>query len=336
MTTLIQEERTLPTSEAIREVFALVREEFEATNQSIEAYLASDVSTVTKIGHYIVNSGGKRLRPMMAVLVARALGHQGNDAVKLAVLIEFLHTAMLLHDDVIDQSERRRGRKTVNLIWGNAATVLVGDFLHSRAFQLMVEIGSMEIMQVIADATNLIAQGEVMQLEHIGDPDLSESEYMEIIQFKSALLFQAAAETGASLANAKPTNIEAARLFGLHFGLAYQLLDDLLDYCGESNTLGKNVGIDLAEGKTTLPLIFAMRHCSSDKADFIRQAIQDRTDSNTEQVLEIVKSSGALAYTRTNAIAQIHLAKSALIRLPPSRYRDGLMRLSDIAVEREH
>ena len=273
---------------------------------------------------------------MVAVLIAKALGNQNPDVIKLAALIEFLHTATLLHDDVIDQSDRRRGHKTVNLIWGNAASVLVGDFLYSRAFQLMVELNSMNIMNVIADATNLIAEGEVKQLEHVGDANMSESDYMEIIRCKSALLFQASAETGALISNAADTEIDSARLFGLHFGLAYQLIDDLLDYDGDVSTLGKNVGIDLAEGKSTLPLIFALRHCEASKADLIRAAIVDKKDDDLEEIIHIVKSSGALAYTRTNAIAQTHLAKSALYQLPPSRYRQGLLRLSEIALERDH
>ena len=302
----------------------------------IESNLASDVDTVAEIGKYIVESGGKRLRPLIAVLVARALGHSGFDVVKLAVLLEFLHTATLLHDDVVDHSRRRRGRKTVNLIWGNAPSVLVGDFLYSRAFQLMVEIGRMDVMAVISEATNLIAAGEVKQLEHIGDPELSESDYMDIIRCKSALLFQAASATGATIANPNPEDTEAARVFGLHFGLAYQLMDDLLDYAGDSDTLGKNVGDDLAEGKPTLPLIFAMRYSSKEKAELIRHAIRDRTAENSEKILTIVRDSGALGYTRTNALAQTHLAKSSLYHLPPNRYRDGLLDLCDIAFERIH
>ena len=300
----------------------------------IQSNLASDVATVASIGEYIVESGGKRLRPMTAVLVARALGSRGDEVVTLAVLLEFLHTATLLHDDVVDRSHRRRGKKTVNLLWGNAPSVLVGDFLYSRAFQLMVQLGRMDIMAVISEATNLIAAGEVKQLEHVRDPELSEADYMDIIRCKSALLFQAAAETGATLADASSDEIEAARMFGLHFGLAYQLMDDLLDYAGDSEELGKNVGDDLREGKPTMPLIFAMRYSSDEESQLIHHAIREQSAADTPRIMGIVKSSGALGYTRANALAQTHLAKGALFRLPPSRFRDGLNLLADIAIER--
>lgn len=316
------------------EVTRLVQSELTAAEKLIQSNIESDVATVASIGVYIVESGGKRLRPMTAILVARALGHRGEDVVTLAVLLEFLHTATLLHDDVVDRSQRRRGRKTVNLLWGNAPSVLVGDFLYSRSFQLMVQLGRMDIMSVISEATNLIAAGEVKQLEHVRDPDLSEADYMDIIRCKSALLFQAAAESGATLARANADETEASRLFGLHFGLAYQLMDDLLDYAGDSDQLGKNVGDDLREGKPTLPLIFAMRYSSDEHATLIRKAIREQSAEDSEQIMEIVKQSGALGYTRANALAQTHLAKSSLFRLPPSRYRDGLNHLADIALER--
>ncbi len=321
-------------ADSFSEITYLVHEEIEAAEHLIRENLKTDVDTVSTIGEYIVESGGKRLRPITAILIARALDYQQHDLIHLAVLIEFLHTATLLHDDVVDSSKRRRGRKTVNLLWGNAPSVLVGDFLYSRAFQLMVEVGRMDIMAVISEATNLIAAGEVKQLEHVGNPDLGEAEYMEIIRCKSALLFQAAAETGATLANAGQDEVEAARLFGLHFGLAYQLIDDMLDYAGDSVQLGKNVGDDLAEGKPTLPLIFAMRYSADEQAETIRTAIRNHSASELEQIMQIVKQSGALGYTRANAIAQTHLAKSSLYRLPPSRYRDGLNRMADLALDR--
>ncbi|MYD44451.1 MAG: octaprenyl diphosphate synthase [Gammaproteobacteria bacterium] len=301
---------------------------------TIRQNLNSDVATVAAIGKHIVESGGKRLRPMMAILVGRALGHSGPELITLAVLLEFLHTATLLHDDVVDVSQRRRGHKTVNLLWGNAPSVLVGDFLYSRAFQLMVELNHMQVMTVISDATNTIAEGEVKQLENVGNPDLTEAQYMDIIRCKSALLFQAATETGAVVANASSDEVEAARLFGLHFGLAYQLMDDLLDYAGDNDTLGKNVGDDLAEGKSTLPLIFAMRYGSGADAALIRQAIESKSTNDARRIIEVVRESGALGYVRTNAIAQTNLAKGALVRLPPNRYQDGLINLADIALER--
>lgn len=323
-----------PRPDSFVEVAQLVQPEMAAVEASIRANLTSDVETVSAIGEYIVAAGGKRLRPMMAILVARALGNESDSVVTLAVLLEFLHTATLLHDDVVDSSHRRRGRKTVNLLWGNAPSVLVGDFLYSKAFQLMVELNRMDIMAVISDATNTIAAGEVKQLEHIGDPDLNENEYMDIIRCKSALLFQAATEAGAVVANAREEDIEAARTFGLHFGLAYQLMDDLLDYAGESEILGKNVGDDLGEGKTTLPLIFAIRQSSSADADMIREAIRNKSPDDVDRIISIVKASGALGYARAHAIAQTNLAKNSLFRLPPNRFRDGLTRLADIALER--
>lgn len=321
---------------SIQDVLDVVQDDYDATNELIAKSLESNVDTVSAIGRYIVTSGGKRLRPLLAILVSRALGFEGNEVNKLAVLIEFLHTATLLHDDVVDHSEQRRGRKTANLLWGNAESILVGDFLYSRGFQLMVELNNMAIMGVIADATNQIAEGEVKQLEHVGDANMSESDYMEVIRGKSAMLFQASSETGATIANASPTDIESARLFGLHFGLAYQLIDDMLDYGGSTETLGKKVGIDLAEGKPTLPLIFAIQHCEKEKSDRVKQAIVDKNPEVSNDVFEIVKSSGALAYTRTNAMAQTYLAKSALYRLPPNRYRQALFQLADIALTREH
>lgn len=322
----------LPSS--FKEVRQLVQTELDATEALIEKNLASDVATVAEIGKYIVESGGKRLRPMTAILVARALGYGGKGVVQLAVLLEFLHTATLLHDDVVDHSQRRRGRKTVNLLWGNAPSVLVGDFLYSRAFQLMVELRNMDLMHVLSDATNVIAAGEVKQLEHVGDPNLAEADYMDIIRCKSALLFQAAGETGAVLAHGTADDIEAAQTFGLHFGLAYQLMDDLLDYAGDSEKLGKNVGDDLREGKMTLPLIFAIRYSSEQQSKQIRKAVQARSADDIVEIMATVRTCGALGYARANALAQTHLAKSALYRFPPSRFRDGLNQLTDIALAR--
>ena len=245
-------------------VYKLVEEEFAAVNHLIPSKISSDVDLVEEIGQYIVESGGKRLRPMMVLLSSQALGYKGKQNVELAAIIEFLHTATLLHDDVVDRSGLRRGRVTANEKWGNAPSVLVGDFLYSRAFQLMVELASMDIMAVLSGATNTIAEGEVMQLTNIGNMALSEADYREVIRCKTALLFEAATHTGALLAyeadaSQDPGNIEILRKFGLHFGLAYQLVDDWLDYAGTTKAMGKNVGDDLAEGKLTLPLIQALK-----------------------------------------------------------------------------
>lgn len=312
----------------------LVADDIAGVDDLTREYLESEVSTVSEIGRYIVEAGGKRLRPTIALLVARMLDFSHSDAVKLATIIEFLHTATLLHDDVVDNSTRRRNKKTVNTLWGNAPSVLVGDFLYSRAFQLMTDLNRHSVIRIIANATNRIAEGEVRQLENIGNADLLESEYIDIIRGKSALLFQASAETGAALASEDERTKEAARLFGLHFGLAYQLIDDFLDYAGDSNRLGKNVGDDLAEGKPTLPMVFALRHASARDSSLLRDAIQNRRCDNVEQVIEIVRRTGALGYTQTNALAQSNLAKTALYRLPPNRYRDGLENLTDLALDR--
>lgn len=321
-------------SSELSHIRQLVKRDFEQVDALIERNLSSNVELASEISNYIVNAGGKRLRPMVALLTSRAMGYLGDNVVTLATLLEFLHTATLLHDDVVDNSSLRRGRKTANAIWGNAPSVIVGDFLYSRAFQLMVQLNRMDIMAKLSEATNLIAEGEVRQLANVGNPDLQESEYMEIIRCKSAVLFEAATETGALVANTREDTVEAARLFGLHFGLAYQLMDDLLDYAGDSSELGKNIGDDLAEGKTTLPLIFAMRNCSQEDREYLRKVIQNRFCDEPEKVISIIKSSGALGFVRTNALAQTNLSKNALYRIAPSRYRDGLESLSNLALRR--
>ena len=319
---------------AFNDVRNLIKEDFDQVDELIRSNLESQVKLATEIASHIISSGGKRLRPMVSLLVARNLGYRGQKAITLATLLEFLHTATLLHDDVVDMSAMRRGRQTANAVWGNAPSIIGGDFLYSRAFQLMVQLDRMDIMSTLSNATNFIAEGELMQFENVGNPDLSESKYMEIIRSKSAILFETSSETGARIANGSLKDIENARLFGLHFGLAYQLMDDLLDYAGESDTLGKNVGDDLAEGKTTLPLIFAMRNSSKRDREFIRQAILDRHCSEPMRVIEIIKKSGSLGFVRTNALAQTNLAKTSIYRMPPNRYRNGLEKLSDAALSR--
>ena len=319
---------------AFKEVRQILKEDFDHVDALIISNLESSVASATEIGSHILLAGGKRLRPMVSLLVARTMGSQSRTAITLAVLLEFLHTATLLHDDVVDDSDLRRGRPTANALWGNSPSIIVGDFLYSRAFQLMVELGRMDVMETLSNATNLIAEGEVRQFENIGNPDLSEAEYMEVIRSKSAVLFEASAETGARLANVHAEDIENARLFGLHFGLAYQLMDDLLDYAGDTQELGKNIGDDLAEGKTTLPLIFAMRNCNDLERGFLRQVIKDRQCENPHQVIEIIHRSGALGFVRTNALAQTNLAKHSLYKMPPNRYRDGLEKLADTALSR--
>ena len=314
-------------------VYGLVAEDFAAVNALIPRQLTSDVALVEEIGHHIVESGGKRLRPLLVLLGARCCDYQGDDHVRLATIIEFLHTATLLHDDVVDHSALRRGRATANALWGNPPSVLVGDFLYSRAFQLMVDLDSMDIMAILSDATNTIAEGEVLQLSNVGDCSLNESEYMEVIRCKTAMLFQAATHSAGVLATDDADEITALRDFGLHFGLAYQLVDDWLDYVGDTDTMGKNVGDDLAEGKLTLPLIFALAHAPVG-ADIIRQAIAEKSTRHMDDVLRIVQSSGALDYTHQAALAQSERAIARLAALPDNEYRDALHTLARFCVDR--
>jgi len=318
----------------LESVYRLVSEDFAAANQLIPMKLTSDVELVEDIGQYIVESGGKRLRPLLVLLAARCCGYENTDHVKLATIIEFLHTATLLHDDVVDHSVLRRGRATANATWGNAPSVLVGDFLYSRAFQLMVELGQMQIMAILSDATNTIAEGEVMQLANVGNCKIGEPEYMEVIRCKTALLFQASTHTAAVLASHDPTTRRALRQFGLHFGLAYQLVDDWLDYAGESEAMGKNVGDDLAEGKLTLPLIHALAHGSSQQVRVLRECISARSVEALPDVLRIVRQTGALDYTQTAARIQSEEAIRTLTVLPDNEYRDALNTLAQFAISR--
>ena len=321
-------------AEALTSVYALAAEDFDAVNQLIPRQLTSDVDLVEEIGHYIVDSGGKRLRPLMVLLGARCCGYEGEAHIRLAAIIEFLHTATLLHDDVVDHSELRRGRTTANALWGNPPSVLVGDFLYSRAFQLMVELESMDIMAILSHATNTIAEGEVLQLANIGNCEVDEAQYMEVIRCKTALLFQAATHTAAVLASNDAGEIRALRDFGLHFGLAYQLVDDWLDYAGDAATMGKNVGDDLAEGKLTLPLIHALANTEDADASIITSAIASRSADRLDEVLCIVQSSGALDYTRRAARESSERAMLCLTSLPDNEHRDALNALAEFCVDR--
>ena len=315
-------------------VYRLVADDFAAVNRLIPNKLTSDVDLVEEIGQYIVGSGGKRLRPLMVLLTARCCGYDQTDHVKLAAIIEFLHTATLLHDDVVDRSVLRRGRATANATWGNAPSVLVGDFLYSRAFQLMVELGQIKIMGILSDATNTIAEGEVMQLANVGNCQISESAYMEVIRCKTALLFQASAHTAAVLATQEAGTRQLLKKFGMHFGLAYQLVDDWLDYAGESESMGKNVGDDLAEGKLTLPLIHALATGSQADIRTLQEGISARSVDALPEVLRIVEQTGALEYTQDAARAQIEKALCCLNGLPDNEYRDALDTLAQFAAAR--
>lgn len=323
------------TPPAASPIHAVVAEDFAAVNRTIMDQLNSRIPLVETIGQYIIASGGKRLRPLLVLLAARALGYQGERHVTLATLIEFMHTSTLLHDDVVDESHLRRGKATANDAWGNAPSVLVGDFLYSRSFQMMVEIGSMRIMEVLSGATCTIAEGEVQQLTNVGNPDIDEAAYFETIQGKTAMLFEAASHSGAILAEATPEQEAALQHYGRYLGLAFQLIDDLLDYQGDAEAMGKNVGDDLAEGKPTLPLIQAMAAGTPEQTALIRRAIRQGGLDRLDEVLAIVNATGALDYTRTRAEEMAAKALAQLDHLPPSPYRDSMADLARLAVERK-
>jgi octaprenyl-diphosphate synthase len=308
-----------------------VEKELSGVNELIVSQLQSDVGLVENIGRYIVDAGGKRLRPVVVLLSALANGYQGADHLKMATVIEFIHTATLLHDDVVDVASLRRGRQTANAQWGNAPSVLVGDFLYSRAFQMLVEIGNMPIMSVMANATNVISEGEVQQMANAGNPEISEEIYRQVIYRKTAKLFEAAAQVGACLAE---THEDAMIAYGKHLGMAFQIADDVLDYQGDIEVTGKNIGSDLAEGKMTLPLIFARDNAESGDATLIRKAITNKTADNFGAILAVVNSSGGLSYSRQQAANEVELAKHALIGLPDGEYKNVLLDLAEFSISR--
>lgn len=315
-------------------IYDTVADDFSRVNDLIIQRLSSDVPLVEKIAQYIIESGGKRLRPLLVLLSSQAVGYRDNDHLKLATVIEFLHTATLLHDDVVDTSDMRRGRRTANARWGNAPSVLVGDFLYARAFEMMVELKSLPIMEVLSHATAVIAEGEVMQLMNIKNPDLTEDRYMTVIHNKTAMLFEAASHTGALLAGASGDQERSLQDYGKHLGLAFQLVDDVLDYRGDADAMGKNVGDDLAEGKTTLPLIHAMAKGSEDERQLIRQAIRKGGLDDLPHILDIVERSGAIEYTMAKAREQAALAAECLESLSESAHKEALVLLTELAVAR--
>jgi len=315
-------------------IYDTVADDFSRVNELIIQRLSSDVPLVEKIAQYIIESGGKRLRPLLVLLSSQATGYAGNNHLKLAAVIEFLHTATLLHDDVVDTSDMRRGRSTANARWGNAPSVLVGDFLYARAFEMMVELESLPIMNVLSHATAVIAEGEVMQLMNVKNPDLTEEQYMKVIHNKTAMLFEAASHSGALLAGASQQQEKALQDYGKHLGLAFQLVDDVLDYRGDADTMGKNVGDDLAEGKATLPLIHAMANGSDEERQLIRQAIRKGGLDDLSQILAVVDSSGALEYTMARARAEAAQAAKCLSGLVDSSHKTALTLLTEVAVAR--
>ena len=334
ITKLMQVAEKTPESVDFDDVAALADAEMRAVDRLISTSLETDVPLVSQVSEYIVMSGGKRLRPLIVLLAARAMGYEGEQHVRAAAIIEFIHTATLLHDDVVDSSERRRGQDSANTVFGNQASVLVGDFLYSRSFQMMVDIGDMRVMQILADATNTIAAGEVMQLMNVHDPDTSEDDYQQVIYRKTARLFEAGAQIAAVLARRDPADESAMIKYGQHLGTAFQLIDDALDYSASADELGKNLGDDLAEGKATLPLIYAMRAGTDAQRDLIRTAVLDGGLEQMDEIQDIIRSTGALEYTEARAREAADAAIAVIADIPHSKYRQALMSLAVFAIQR--
>ena len=316
------------------DIAELAADDRRAVDDLIATSLESDVALVSQVSQYIVMSGGKRLRPLVVLLAARALGYQGDQHVRAAAIIEFIHTATLLHDDVVDSSSRRRGKDSANTVFGNQASVLVGDFLYSRAFQMMVDIGDMHIMRILADATNTIAAGEVMQLMNVHDPETTEDDYRQVIYRKTARLFEAGSQIAAVLSGQDAAIESSMADYGRHLGTAFQLVDDALDYDASPQELGKNIGDDLAEGKATLPLIYAMQNCSADERTIIQNAIIEGGLDQLDRITSIIHTTGALQYTANKAGEAADLAVAAIGALPPSEYRQALIQIAELSVQR--
>jgi octaprenyl-diphosphate synthase len=317
-------------------ILALTQTDREAVDREINRRLNSDVALINQLGAYIIHSGGKRLRPLLVILSARALGYSGDKHTSLAAIIEFIHTATLLHDDVVDASEMRRGQSTANMVWGNEASVLTGDFLYSRAFEMMVDVGSMPVMGILAKTTNTIAEGEVLQLLNCHDPEVTEENYLRVIYSKTAKLFEAAARLGAVIGDQPAAVEDAMAKYGMHLGTAFQLIDDMLDYTSDSKALGKNVGDDLAEGKPTLPLLYALRSGNAAQQQLLRAAIEQGGLEHIEDVMAAIESTGANAYTARKAEDEARCATEALIAIPESPYKQALLDLARFSVHRTH
>ena len=315
-------------------MLSLLEADMAEVDRVIRERLHSDVALVRQVSEYIIHCGGKRLRPALVVMAAKALNYEGVLHHEMAAVVEFIHTATLLHDDVVDASDLRRGRDTANALFGNATSVLVGDFLYSRAFQMMVSTNNMRVMEVLSDATNIIAEGEVLQLMNCNDPDINEADYLRVIRYKTAKLFEAAGRLGAIVNNSPRVTEDALGNFGMHLGTAFQIIDDVLDYSGDTDLIGKNVGDDLSEGKPTLPLLFAMKNGTPEEASIIRKAIEEGDSSNFQKILEIVQRTGALDHAHQQAEAESALAQAALSAIPSSQHKDALLELSAFAVTR--
>ena len=334
--------KTIKTSQAIdiKSILELVADDMSIVNRRISENLNSDVALINQLGAYIVQAGGKRLRPVALLLTAKAVNPEQSEPVVnqtlLAAIIEFIHTATLLHDDVVDESEMRRGRETANEVFGNAASVLVGDYLYSRSFQMMVKVNSMRVMEILSHTTNQIAEGEVMQLINCGSAETTEQQYMETIQSKTAILFEAATQLGAVITKQTDAVESAMAKYGLHLGTAFQLVDDILDYTADAEAMGKKVGDDLAEGKPTLPLIHAINKSSGDEKKILEDAITNASRDNLTTVLTIIEKTGALTYTSEVAKKQAMLAQEALSVLPDSAYKEALFNLAAFSIERAY
>lgn len=318
----------------LSDLLAPVMRDMESVDAVIRSRLNSNVVLIRTIGDYIIGAGGKRMRPAMLLLIAQALGYRGHHQHVLAAVVEFIHTATLLHDDVVDESALRRGRDTANAVFGNAASVLVGDYLYSRAFEMMVEVDSMRIMRIMSEATTVIAEGEVLQLLNVHDPDVSEERYLQVVRFKTAKLFEAAAQAGAVIAGASPEQQDAAAAFGRHIGTAFQLVDDVLDYSGDATALGKNVGDDLREGKPTLPLIRVLEVGTAAQRELVRHAIE-HGEADFDAVARAIQDTGALDHARQSALAEAEMARRALDAFPISECRQSLLEFCGFAVNRD-
>ncbi|SEG08897.1 octaprenyl diphosphate synthase [Thauera chlorobenzoica] len=321
---------------SVKQLFAPIAADMQAVDAVIRNRLYSDVVLIRQVAEYIIHSGGKRLRPALVLFTAGAMGYQGTQHHELAAVVEFIHTATLLHDDVVDESELRRGNKTANTMFGNAASVLVGDFLYSRAFQMMVGVDDMRVMRVLSDATNVIAEGEVLQLLNCHNADVVVDDYLRVIRYKTAKLFEAAARLGGILGGASEEQEARLAAFGTHLGTAFQLIDDVLDYSADEAETGKHLGDDLAEGKPTLPLIYVMQHGTPEQAALVRNAIEHGGRDDFAAVLGAIQATGALDETRRYAQAEAQRAIEAISVLPPSIFKDALLQLSDFAVSRKH
>lgn len=321
----------------IKNIQTLAQQDMTAVNDLIFSKLHSDVALINQLGVYIVNGGGKRMRPLLTVLAARAIGYQGSEHLQLAAIVEFIHTSTLLHDDVVDESNMRRGRETANAMFGNSASVLVGDFLYSRSFQMMSELNNLRIMDILSDATNIIAEGEVLQLMNCNDPDTTEDSYMQVIYCKTAKLFEAATRLAAVIANQDQATELAMLNYGKHLGTAFQLVDDIMDYTADAQEMGKNVGDDLAEGKPTLPLLYAMEHGNEQQRKMIRNAIEHGDGmEHLDDILAAMAQTGSLVYTQKKAELEADKAIAAIAALPDSEHKQALIALAHIAANRSH